>query len=244
MTLALQTSLPATRKLFHRDPNLGQARARVLAVAENQIVLDRTVFYAESGGQVSDTGTIGGIPVLAVAKHGGTPVRIERAGLSPIYVNTGTFLVHRLAEPAPFEAGQEVELHLDVERRQAITRYHSAAHFLFEAIDAALRERSDERIFTRSCLIKEDGCRFDLGNRIDADMVAEIERRANAMIAEGLPIAMEPDPSCDDVFTWRYGDLAIPCGGTHVFSARELRPVTLSRRSKGASNIRLTAVFA
>lgn len=241
---ALPRILPATLKLFHQDATLGAAPARVVACAGRDLVLDQTIFYAESGGQVTDTGTIDGVAVVDVAKTGGTPVKIERPGLSPIYVNKETVFVHRMAEERHFQPGQGVSLVLEVGRRQAIARYHGAAHFLFEAIDAVLGERQSERIFTRSCRIAEDGCRFDLGNRIDPGMVAEIEARANAMIGEGGSITMTPDPSCDDVFYWRCGDLVIPCGGTHVTSAREIPPITLSRRSKGASNIRLQAVFA
>lgn len=236
-------TLPPTEKLFHVDPALMETRARVLHVAADLVVLDRTVFYAESGGQVADRGTLAGVPVLDVRKEGGRPVRIERPGLDAVYVNTGTSIVHRLAEPAALEVGQEVALVLDAEHRAAVRRHHTAAHFLFHAIDSVLAETEGERIDTRGCVIDAEGFRFDIANTLPPERLAEVEARANGLAARALAIAMDPDPTCDDVFFWRYGEVVIPCGGTHVKHAREVPPMTLSRRSKGKSALRIAGRF-
>lgn len=242
--MIVTTSLPATEKLFHGEPSLANARARVVHAKDDLVILDRTLFYAESGGQVSDRGTIAGVPVVGVAKQGGKPVRIERPGLDAIYVNTGTAIVHRLAEPLPLSPGDEVELVLDAQHRAAATRHHSAAHFLFLAIDSLLAETAGERIDTRGCVIDAEGFRFDIANALPPEAVPAIEERANALIARGLPIGMEPDPACDDVFYWRYGDFVLPCGGTHVPDARALAPIVVTRRSKGRGSLRLSGRFA
>ncbi|WP_349370577.1 alanyl-tRNA editing protein [Salinarimonas sp.] len=232
-------TLPPTEKLFHVDAGLAEARARVIHVACDLVVLDRTIFYAESGGQVADRGTLAGVPVVDVRKEGGRPVRIERPGLDAIFVNTGTAIVHRLAEPAALEIGQEVALALDAEHRAAVRRHHTAAHFLFHALDTVLAGTVGERIATRGCVIDAEGFRFDIANTLPPERLAAVEARANGLAARALAIAMESDPACDDVFTWRYGEIAIPCGGTHVRHAREVPPMTLSRRSKGKAALRI-----
>lgn len=236
-------SLPSTEKLFHVDGGLREARARVVHAVGDLVVLDRTIFYAESGGQVADRGTLAGVPVVDVRKEGGRPVRIERPGLDTIFVNTGTAIVHRLAEPAPLEIGQEVSLVLDGGHRDAVTRHHTAAHFLFHAVDSVLQESVGERIDTRGCVIDAEGFRFDIANALPPERLAEVEARANALAARALAVVMEPDPSCDDVFFWRYGEWTIPCGGTHVRHAREIPRMTLSRRSKGKSALRIAGRF-
>jgi alanyl-tRNA synthetase len=218
--------LSPTRKLFHADPGATATTARVLATRGDLIILDRTIFYAESGGQVSDTGTIDGIPVLEVAKHGGNPVKIERSGLDPIYVNTGTFITHRVPSPDSFEVGQTVALEIDGSRRARISVHHTA-----------------EQLFTRSCMIDHEHCRFDLADDIPANAVAGLEAQVNALMADGGPIEMLPDTRCDDVYYWTYRDIVIPCGGTHVARSEDIGPVSLRRRSKGRSNTRITALL-
>lgn len=235
--------LPATEKLFHVDGSLREARARVVHVADGLVVLDRTIFYAESGGQVADRGTLAGVPVVDVRKEGGRPVRIERPGLEPIYVNTGTAIVHRLDEPVALEPGQEVTLRLDSGHRDAVARHHTAAHFLFHALDSVLAETVGERIDTRGCVIDAEGFRFDIANTLAPELVTEVEARANTLADRALAVVMEPDATCDDVFFWRYGDVVIPCGGTHVAHAREIPPMALTRRSKGRSALRIAGRF-
>jgi alanyl-tRNA synthetase len=238
-----QHTIPSTRKLFHQNPALYESEAEVVHVAGDLVVLDRTIFYAESGGQVSDRGTISGVAVESVGKAGGKPVRIARRDLEDIHINTGTFIVHKLAEPAPFAVGDRVSLAIDADFRRAVTRNHSAAHFLFVGIGAVLAARG-ERIDTRGCLIDGDGFRFDIANAIAPEQIAAIADHANQLIAEGATIGMEPDSACDDVFYWRYGDIVIPCGGTHLKSAAELGPMTVSRRSKGRGALRISGLLA
>ncbi len=111
-------------------------------------------------------------------------------------------------------------------------------------MDAVLAETAGERIDTRGCVIDADGFRFDIANALPPERVAEIERRANGLAARALPVVMEPDPSCDDVFFWRFGEVVIPCGGTHVADARGFPEMTISRRSKGKSALRIAGRFA
>jgi alanyl-tRNA synthetase len=235
--------LERTEKLYHSAPDCDAITARVIAVNGNQVVLDKTLFYAEAGGQVADRGTLGGHDVIAVKKAGGTPVKIERAGLDPIWVATDTLHVHELADGHGLETGAEVELALDRAHRDVVRLHHSAAHFLYIALREVLARR-EEAIFTKGCHIDMQGFRFDLGNDIDAEQVAEVEAIANAQIAQGLAISMATEDSADDVFYWTYGTHIIPCGGTHVATARALSPIGLKRRSKGKSTLRVSGSFA
>lgn len=243
--LAFLEVLPKTVKLFHPDPYAREAEAEVIYVDREFVVLDRTVFYAESGGQEWDEGTIDGVRVVDVQDQSGRPVsvKVPRVPLPAIQVDT--VIVHRLSEPAPFKPGQKVHLGLDWTRRYANMRNHSASHFMFHAVQETMREGSDD-ILTKGCHIHPQGSRLDFVADLSSEKFPEAEAATNAMIAKGLPISMDPEPACDEVFYWNYEDgrILIPCGGTHVRSATELGDIRLRRSKKGAGLTRISVTFA
>jgi alanyl-tRNA synthetase len=234
--------LAPTEKLYHAAPELDNTQARILGVHENRIVLDRTVFYAEAGGQVADRGFVGGKPVLSVTKAGGIPVKIERPGLDPIWVATDTLHLHEVEDATGLEPGATVDLMLDRPYRNSVRGHHTAAHFLYLALRNVLA-RKNEAIFTKGCHINTEGFRFDLANELTAEEVAEVEKIANAEMERGLPIAMHVEGTADDVFYWTYGNHIIPCGGTHLSTTHSLPPIALRRRSKGKGTLRVSGTF-
>src|SRR4051794_31530200 len=91
-----------TEKLFHRDGSLLHASARVVEVQDNFVVLDRSIFYAESGGQEYDTGSIDGIAVVDVQDQGGRLLNCKGTRVEIPAIKIDTVIVHQLAAPPPF----------------------------------------------------------------------------------------------------------------------------------------------
>jgi len=124
--------MTGTEKLYHGDPYLREFEAEVLGIDGNEVELDRTAFYPEGGGQVGDTGSIGGIRVVD------TRIRNDR-------------IVHVLEAPPRFDVGETVGCRIDWERRYRIMRLHSASHvmeyFLFRRLGELRRlgSRVDDR---------------------------------------------------------------------------------------------------
>src|SRR3989338_1805732 len=103
-----------TKKLFWEDPYQTECTAKVTSIDNNKVKLDQTIFYAFSGGQLSDEGTIGGIKVLEAKKEG------DKENIMDIE--------YTLADDPSFQVGDVVEVKIDPIRRENLRRLHSAAH--------------------------------------------------------------------------------------------------------------------
>jgi misacylated tRNA(Ala) deacylase len=114
----------ATEELFREDAYLTSCAARVLAAGEAGVVLDRTVFYPQGGGQPGDTG------LLRLADGGTVPVLGTRKGEEPETV------LHLVADPGALRPGEEVVAEIDWPRRHRLMRTHSLLHLLCRAVDA------------------------------------------------------------------------------------------------------------
>ncbi|MGJ5181739.1 alanine--tRNA ligase-related protein [Bradyrhizobium oligotrophicum] len=231
-----------TEKLFHRDVDLVECRAKVLEVQNEYVVLDRTVFYAESGGQEFDTGYINDIRVSDVQDQGGRLLTARGTRVEIPAIKIDTTVVHQLAGPAGFAVGEEVLLRVDQTRRRNLMRSHSAAHFLFQAAKTVVSTPEDP-LYVKGCHIAEDAWRFDFAGDIKADVVQKIEEVANGLISRGGVMEMVPSEVSDEVFYWTWEDVVIPCGGTHVRKVDELKKMRLSRTKKGANLTRIKGVF-
>ena len=145
--------------------------ATVLAVvAGKYIVLDQTAFYPEGGGQVSDTGTLGGVPVTLVTKQAG-------------------IALHWMKDTSGFKIGQKAEGEIDLARRTAIARHHTAAHML----NAACREILGPHIWQGGSHKDEEKAHLDVTHykKITSEELAAIEQKVNEYIMRDLPIVTE-----------------------------------------------------
>lgn len=237
--ILLPGSISRTEKLFHVDAYSTSASARVLFVADEFVVLDRTILYAESGGQACDQGLINDVQVTDVQDQGGRALYVHRTDIDVPVVKVDTIIVHRLAEAADFQVGQEVTLTLNWQRRYRLMKAHSAAHFLFHAIQT-IYGSPGAKVFTKGCHISEDGARFDFAANLDSALSPEVEKLANDLIGSGQNIQMIPEPASSEVFYWTVGNIVIPCGGTHVKHTRELSPIRVSRKKKGSGLTRVS----
>lgn len=236
-----------TEKLYYQDQYLTVCDARITKLHSEAIELDRTIAFPEGGGQEADRGIIatpiGPVRFEQVKRIYGTPQFIE--GFKG--VTSGGVILHLVhTEDLPLlaklEAGMPVRVRIDALRRAKLTLSHSASHFLYAAVldyDASFEEK------TIGCHIKEDSARFDFltEERFNVDSIDRIRATANALIAQDLPIELGSLAECPDARYWKYGDLYIPCGGTHLERPRTIGVLGVRRKNVGKGKERLICDF-
>ncbi len=200
-----------TKKLFNDDPYLTSFKAKVVRVDDNVVELSQTAFYPEGGGQIGDTGVLGGVKVVDTHKDNGT-------------------VQHILEAPPVFGVGEEVEGEIDWERRYQIMKLHSAAHimehFLWQSI--GMMDRVGSRVDE-----KKDRADYAYEGRLPAEGLAKAQEDTNAFLSEGHEITIRPDPERPEIRIWRCGPVEMPCGGTHVRNTSEIGAVKLKRKNPG-----------
>ena len=205
------------------------------------VVLDRTPFYAESGGQVADTGVI--------ATAGGAHLAVTACKKTPkgYYVHTCTLL------DGVVQAGDKVIASVERDRRHAIMRNHTGAHLL----QKALREVLGAHVHQAGSYEDDERVRFDFThfNAVTPQELAEVERIVNAKIFEALPVHIKVMPLKEAkelgamaLFGEKYGDIVRVvdvegfstefCGGTHVSNTAELGCFKILSESSVAAGIR------
>jgi misacylated tRNA(Ala) deacylase len=236
-----------TEFLFRFDSYLKAAPARVESLTpDGGIVLDRTIFYASSGGQPGDTG------VLEAA--GGRRIAIA-ATVHP--EGDKTRIAHVPAEDAEVLApGDEVTAVLDWDRRYRLMRMHTALHLLSVVFPFPVTGGS----------IGEDKGRLDFDMPDVPENLHELEAQLNEMVAGNHAVTDEwitdeemaananliktmkvkPPMGQGRVRLIRIGDVDLqPCGGTHVRNTSEIGPLRLGKiEKKGAINRRVALLFA
>jgi len=202
------------------------------------VYTDRTPFYAESGGQIGDTGTI--------TTESGTARVIDT-----VYAVPG---VHRhvVEIDGQILAGQEATLSIDVERRDAIRRNHTGTHLLHWALGQVL----GDHVKQQGSMVGPDRLRFDFSHfdPVTPEEIARIEDLVNEQILAN-PATDHPEVTKTEAeemgaiafFGDKYGDLvrvlrAGPtlefCGGTHVGALGDIGPVKILSESSIGSNLR------
>ena len=210
------------------------------------IELDRTIFYAASGGQPGDTGR--------VLRADGSAIAI---GATVHPEGDKTVIAHMPAEGlARPEIGERVELEIDWDRRYQLMRMHTALHLLSVVFPFPVTGGS----------IGEDKGRLDFDMPAVPENLAELEARLNEMLAGSHAITaewitdaeMEANPGLiktmkvkppmgqGRVRLIRIGDVDLqPCGGTHVANTSEIGPLRIGKiEKKGAQNRRVALHFA
>ena len=190
-----------------------------LAIGQTGVlVLDRTPFYAESGGQVGDTGSL-------IGKQGRFRVQDTQKQGGQVFMHLGEMT------DGVLKVGDSVEAIVDAERRQDIKLNHSATHLMH----AALRRVLGEHVTQKGSLVEADRLRFDFSHfePISAEQLAEIESLVNEQIRHNLAVltrimshedainsgamALFGEKYGDKVRVLSMGDFSIElCGGTHV----------------------------
>ncbi len=204
------------------------------------IVLDRTPFYAESGGQVGDAGTI---------EMGDASIKIEDTRKAP----GGQTMHLGTVEEGTFNRGDTVKASVDESLRKATMRNHTCAHLL----QAALQEVLGDHVHQAGQMVDNERCRFDFShfNAMTKSEIEEVERICNRQILEGkevkvseMPLEEAKSKGVIALFGEKYGDIvrvieiegfsAELCGGTHVDNTSKLGLMKIISESSVASGVR------
>lgn len=227
-----------TGLLFREDPYLAACEARVVALREGAVALDRTVFYPTGGGQPGDTGRIGAWRVLDTRKG-----------------ESAESVLHVLEPGFDLKPGDLIKAEIDWERRHRHMRFHTALHLLGAVVRAPVTGGR----------IAADKAHLDFDIEMERLLKEEIEERLNAFVRSSLQTEArwitdaELDARPELVKTMsvapprgegrvRLVEIARvdlqACGGTHVRNTSEIGAVAVARiRSEGRRNKRVTLVL-
>ncbi|MDI3473739.1 MAG: hypothetical protein PWR30_62 [Candidatus Woesearchaeota archaeon] len=214
----------STEKLFIENPYLKEADAEVIRIEGNNVWLDKTIFYAFSGGQASDSGSINNIALTDVQKDGES-------------------IVHILSGAPDFKEGDIVHLKLDWDKRYSLMKLHSAAHIVY----FLFKEKTGITELIGSN-ISVDKARLDYSySQSIKPFLEDIERKANSLIQEGIEIRMYPDEKNPKKRWWQLDSLEewkMPCGGTHVKNTKEIGNIMLKRKNIGSGKERIEILLS
>ena len=203
-----------------------------------QLILDTTPFYAESGGQVGDTGTL---------LFDGELIRVTDTK------KENDLIIH-VVEKLPANVKATVTAAVDAARRKKIQVHHSVTHLLH----AALRKVLGTHVTQKGSLVNDDYLRFDFSHfsKMTDDEIGEVEKLVNEKIRENIPVAIREMPKEEALklgamalFGEKYGDVVRVviidpqysvelCGGTHVGATGELGLFKIITETAVAAGVR------
>jgi Ser-tRNA(Ala) deacylase AlaX len=225
-----------TEKLYWKDAYMKDFTAHVISKTDQAIVLDRTAFFPEGGGQAADTGLLNNVKVIDVRKQ-------------------DEDIVHFVEKISDFAVGNEVTGTIDWDRRYKIMRLHTAAHVVF----FCFREVFDQNATASSGRVSEEKERSDyvFTKELNPEDLKNVENRANEVISKDLNVqiwfedteARQVNPWTGAVVPitsglrrkWRIeGFPVMECGGTHVRNTSEIGNITLKKaKNPGAGRRRI-----
>jgi len=162
-----------TKQIYYKNPYVREFRARVLRSFDDYVVLDRTAFYPEGGGQPSDIGSL-------ESKR----VKAEVLGA----VKAREVILHRV-KPNPFKPGQRAVGKLDWGRRSSLMAHHTGTHILL----GAARRVLGAHVWQQGVQKGVEQTRLDISHfkRVEPEELREIERLANKVVIENRPVKAE-----------------------------------------------------
>lgn len=207
---------------------------------EVTVVLDKTPFYAESGGQVADSG------VIETKEAVCTVTAVTKTA-------TGVYLHRGIISEGILSAGDEAKARVDAARRQAIMRNHTAAHLL----QAALQKVLGTHVAQAGQLVDENRVRFDFTHfaAMTPEEIAQTEQLVNEAILEAIPVSAREMPIDEArsmgamaLFGEKYGDIVRVvsiggvskelCGGTHMDNTARLGLFKITSEVSVAAGVR------
>lgn len=206
-----------TKKIFWEDPYLTQLETRIASVKDNDITVEQTIFYAFSGGQESDYGTIGNNRVLQARKE-------------------DKEIVYTLENSHSLKPGDQVRMNIDWERRYKLMRLHFAAEIVLELVYQKLN--SIKKIGAH---IAQDKARIDFewGENIST-VLPVIQKEALKIIGANQEIISAFSDEEKEERYWEIRGFArVPCGGAHLRRPGEIGEIELKRKNPGKGKERI-----
>ena len=198
-----------TNRLYNKDHYLKKFTAKVINITENKVVLNRTAFYPESGGQSGDTGSIEGRKVIDTQVDNST-------------------IFHIMEKEPNFNEGDIVQGEIDWERRYNIMKLHTASHIMeyFLWQNFGLMERTGSRVDEN-----KDRADYKYDGRLDKTKLKQVESKTNEFLQEGHLVVIKEDD--EGIMHWKCGPVKMLCAGTHVKNTKEIGKIGLKRKNPG-----------
>lgn len=209
-------------KAFWADPYATELETRVSGVQGDNVTLVRTIFFAFSGGQESDAGSIGGTRVLQARKD-------------------GPQIVYTMEPGHGLQPGALVTVAIDWPRRHRLMRLHLAAELVLELV-----YKTFGAIEKVGAHIAEDKARIDfVWDKALSEVLPDIQTKATAIIEANYPVITGFSDEAAERRYWEITGFArVPCGGTHLKTTGEIGGIRLKRRNpgKGKERIEITLI--
>ena len=222
--------VPETESLYYYDYTITSNNAKVLKIIDNMVILDRSVAYPTSGGQLHDVGTINGQKFDNVFKQ-------------------GSYIVHVLSEKPSFKEGDTVKIELDKEWRTQLSQHHTATHI----VNAAARHILGDHINQAGAKKTLKRSHLDITHfaKVPYDKLKEIEKEANEIVNRAIDLKLSFMPRSDAEQKYGmtiYQGGAVPgknirlvevpgvdveaCGGTHLNNTSETGRIKITKSQK------------
>ena len=206
-----------TKKYFWVNPYETRYATHVATVNNADITVDSTIFYAFSGGQESDRGTIGGYPVLNARK-------------------SGFDIIYTLPDDHCLKPAQPVVIEIDWERRYRLMRLHFAAELILE-----LFYKSLDGVEKIGAHIAQDKARVDFFWHVSiSPMLPRFTAEVEKLVAARLTILSAFEDEQKERRYWEISGFSrVPCGGTHLKHTGEVGAIRLKRNNIGRGKERV-----
>ena len=224
------SDIPDTESLYYYDYSVTSNDAKVLKIVDNMVIVDRSVAYPTSGGQLHDIGTINGQQFNDVFKQGGN-------------------IIHILDDKPNFKEGETVKVEVDKDWRTQLSQHHTATHI----VNAAAREILGNHINQAGAKKTLKNSHLDITHyeQIPREKILEIEKRSNEIVNQAIDLYLDflPRTEAEQKYGMSiYQGGAVPgkkirivevpgvdveaCGGTHLNNTSETGSIHITKSQK------------
>jgi Ser-tRNA(Ala) deacylase AlaX len=204
----------AVKKLFWEDPYLKTCTAKVMNIADGCITLDKTIFFAFSGGQASDSGSINDYPVIEANK-------------------ADHEIFYQIDQAHNLQVGQQVEVVIDWDKRYKIMRLHFAAEIVLELM---IQYSNNPKKIGANITAEKARVDFEWEGNI-SETFPLLEEKIQEIIDLNATIVSNFSDEIKEIRYWEIADFAkVPCGGTHIKNTGEVGTVLLKRGKRLGAN--------
>lgn len=201
-------------KLFWQDPYLEKCIAKVMTIEGSSITLDKTIFFAFSGGQASDSGSVNGYPVIEAKK-----VDLE--------------IFYQIYEGHDLQVGQQVEVLIDWDKRYKIMRLHFAAEIVLELMG---QNFNNPKKIGANITAEKARVDFSWEGNI-SETFPLIEKKIQEIVEGDHSIVSSFSDTVKEIRYWEIAGFAkVPCGGTHIKNTGEMGSILLKRGKRLGAN--------